>query len=304
MSRAVGQSALIAGAVTAVGLIALPVQLLELGIASIGLSEMLPVLGPPIGWPVRIVLALTGAVLASGLSAGLGGDGGPRTKIISGDRTMGWKNFGLHHLARIARGEDIRTDQPVARPFRPELVVDADPLPRRREDMHPDAPPRAPLIASRDLPAVELAPVQLTVVETVSAPPPAAAPQTYVSPVRDTTNETRARPLPRSPEPLSETDINWVRDLLAQREAKIRPVTTDAPLPVSGPTLVNDSLMAMLDRFEQGVSQRIALNGSAIVAEIEGYYAETAPAPVAQPVQEDPLGAALDALKKLSAGAR
>jgi len=307
------QSALIAGAVTAACLIALPVGLLELGIASIGLSELLPVLAPPIGWPVRIVLALAAAAIVAALSAGLGGSenqgiapGGKRPGR-KGKDTMGWaKSLGLHHLARLARGEEAASHAPVATPRppafpKPELVADADTdlLPRRRGDRHPDAPPRAPLMASRDLPAA----IELSIVEAAPVSEPAnEPPMAYVSPVRDTTHEDRPRPLPRSPEPLSDSDLGWVRGLLSERGDKS--VTDDATpaRPSEG------SLLAMVDRFEQGVSRRIALIDSAsAIARVEGDAAPAAPAAAnpETPVDEaqemdDALDAALETLRKLS----
>ncbi|CAN5200353.1 hypothetical protein BH10PSE13_BH10PSE13_25350 [soil metagenome] len=323
------QGALIAAAVTVLCLIAIPVELLELGIASIGLSELLPVLAPPIGWPVRIVLVLVGAAIAAALSAALGGGGskdnmpGAKRPGRKGNDSMGWaKSLGLHHLARLARGEEAASHAAASTPRaptfpKPELVADADLLPRRRGDMHPDAPPRAPLIASRDLPAA----IELTVVETgpASAPPP-VPPMPYVSPVRDTTHEDRPRPLPRSPEPLSDSDLGWVRGLLAPRREQSASFTdemSEAPLleasagvtPASG---MEGSLLAMVDRFEQGVSRRIALLDSAnAIARLDGDAAFAAPvacdpeAPLDEAQEIDgALDAALETLKKLSTKVR
>lgn len=318
--RARRQSALIAGGVTGLCLIAVPPALLELATASLGLSETLPLLAPPFGWPVRIAMALTGAVLAGALSAGLGGPEMP-TRKTKRNESMGWaKSLGLHHLARIARGEDsapvAAAPQAPAYP-RPELVAATDMTPRRRSDRHPDAPPRAPLMASRDLPTVP----ELTLVETGPASaPPVPAPAPYVSPVRDTTADARPRPLPRAPEPLSEADLHWVRGKLAEREA----VAKIAPAPVRAPVTVpveiapapdaDATLMTMLDRFEQGVSRRIALRDAAVaMSRVEESLpnlrsAAAKPEPVVTTNEaaafDDALGAALDTLRKLSAKAR
>lgn len=340
--------ATIAGLVTLTCLIAVPPELVELGFASTGLSELLPVLAPPIGWPVRIVLALSGAALAAVLGAGQGGNVQPLTMKggrpgMKGIGIMGWaQSLGLHHLARIARGESEGRDTapmaPSARTLK--MVPSHDALPRSRKDRHPDAPPRAPLVASRDLPPVpafsseaEPAAPQLTLVESPGDAVPPVTPMPRLSPVRDTTGKVRARPLPRSPQPLSDSDLGWVRDLLVREDrveqpvepAVIAPVRQDAPAsPAAAKAFLADiaavetdpsiPLLSLVDRFEQGVAHRAALRDAADAQARagEGLTGHAGPSIPVEPAQDgDPalhgarevdqaLSAALETLRKLS----
>jgi hypothetical protein len=120
-----------------------------------------------------------------------------------------------------------------------------------RGDWHPDAPPRSPIVASRDLPSFESDNQPMTVDD-------GARPVIVSRPVRDLIDEVRARPLPRSPEPLSEIGLDAVRALLADRRADTGTGILD--LALEG-TLVPDDLplSALLDRFEQQIDRRIAM---------------------------------------------
>lgn len=317
------QGAAIAGAIAGSCIAAVPAGLLELFFSSVGLSELVPVLAPPIGWPVRIALALLGAVLVAALMAGSGAVVGNRQPGGKGRTTMGWtQSLGLHHIARLARGETGVTADSVKRAPRLRRSSEdkaRDMLARRRADLHPDAPPRAPLSASRDLPQV----AELTVVETAPDSLPEPSPR-LATPIRDTTDEVRPRPLPRAPEPLSDSDLNWVRNLLDGEEtvapAALVPETLAAILPETVPAAAADaSLMTLLDRFEQGVGERIALRDAAdaqlrvedsMAVASELAPAEPAPieeAPAVQPASDmtmdEALNAALETLRKLSAKA-
>jgi hypothetical protein len=127
-----------------------------------------------------------------------------------------------------------------------------------RGDWHPDAPPRSPIVASRDLPSFETEARRITADE-------GARPVIVNRPVRDLINEAQARPLPRSPEPLSEIGLDAVRALLADRNAETETPEGEAEtgildLALEG-TIVPDDLplSALLDRFEQEVDRRIAM---------------------------------------------
>ncbi|HEX7874118.1 MAG TPA: hypothetical protein VF475_14480 [Sphingobium sp.] len=332
------QGAVIAGAIVGACMIAVPAGLLDLLVSSTGLSEFVPVLAPPVGWPVRIALALLGAAVAVALSLGSGTQDriDDRQTRRKRNAIMGWtQSLGLHHLARLARGQGsepvYRSDPRVAitpdmrspRLRRSPQDKVQDTLARHRADLHPDAPPRAPLMASRDLPVV----AELTVVETLadhaSAPEPLAP---LATPIRDTTDQVRPRPLPRAPEPFSDSDLNWMRGLLdAKPEADVQaqPVSSEplsSILPetsggVTGAEVPADaSLLSMLDRFENGVSQRIALRDAAdakvriedtLAGPLTSAPVVVAPtaSPVEQPEMDAALSAALETLKALSAKA-
>jgi hypothetical protein len=126
-----------------------------------------------------------------------------------------------------------------------------------RGDWHPDAPPRSPIVASRDLPSFETGNQPLAVGY--------ARPLIVSRPVRDLINEVQARPLPRSPEPLSEIGLDAVRALLADRNAETETPEGEAEtgildLALEGTILPDDlPLSALLDRFEQEVDRRIAM---------------------------------------------
>jgi hypothetical protein len=127
-----------------------------------------------------------------------------------------------------------------------------------RGDWHPDARPRSPIVASRDLPSFAPEARPLSVDD-------GARPVTISRPVRDLINEAQARPLPRSPEPLSEIGLDAVHALLADRnvEAETPEGEADAgilDLALEG-TIVPDDLplSALIDRFEQEVDRRIAM---------------------------------------------
>lgn len=107
----------------------------------------------------------------------------------------------------------------------------AEALPRRRRDRHPDAPPRRPLFASRDLPAPEA-------VHQAEAMLPTADPLAA----------------PRAPEPMSDAQV-----------AQLMAVATARPVPVPPrvppqwerrlPRVATGNLAALADRFEQGAAR-------------------------------------------------
>lgn len=126
-----------------------------------------------------------------------------------------------------------------------------------RGDWHPDAPPRSPIVASRDLPSFD-----------TDKQPRAVdyeRPVIVSRPVRDLIDEAQARPLPRSPEPLSETGLDAVRALLADRNAEMETPEGEADagildLALEGTILPDDlPLSALLDRFEEQIDRRIAM---------------------------------------------
>lgn len=310
-------------AVTAVaaalaGLI-VPVELVELTAASAGLSEAVPVLAPPIGWGARLGFAAMLAVTAVAL-VWVFGVPAPRRK---GKGIMGWpRSFGWRELARFARGErDEAFAGRYAGAERPSATIHHlhDALPRRRADLHPDAPPRPPLMASRDLPAVESPPerrVPAAAEWRAAAPAEGMAPA--AEPVRHEREPIQPRPLPRSPQPLSDAQLDALRRLLV-----------DSPAPASGSEHLRDDegetnasgeisrdaagapLESLVDRFERQVERRIAMEQAmSAVAKAEqamtrgaGVQRE-AVSPRSADTVDQALDAALATLKKLSGGDR
>jgi hypothetical protein len=141
--------AALVGAAAAAALLATPVGLLEMIVASSGFSEALPAAAPPLGLTARLLMAGFAALLAIGLLAMLRRDPpvaddeweeDGRGGRVQGANKMG---FAFSKLTALARGRAM----PVAEPDAPTL---------RRADAHPDAPPRPPIFASRDFDGVEI----------------------------------------------------------------------------------------------------------------------------------------------------
>ncbi|HTH27606.1 MAG TPA: hypothetical protein VL918_03960 [Sphingobium sp.] len=119
----------------------------------------------------------------------------------------------------------------------------------RAPDAHNDASPRAPILASRDLPRLEPEPGRPAVV-------------------------TRPRSMPRSPQPLSEAQLDEIRAILAGQDEVAAPaVQSPEPeaeedadildLSLVGTILTDDMpLSRLVDRFEQQVDCRIAIADS------------------------------------------
>ncbi|MBB4147764.1 hypothetical protein [Sphingobium scionense] len=123
----------------------LPVGLVEMLVASSGLSEAIPAAAPPLGMKARLLLAGFAALMGVGIVAAVRRNGsdaphgrlrisGRRHPGVQGARKMG---FAFAKLTALARGRNVPAAEEVAPA-------------QRRADAHPDAPPRPPIFASRD----------------------------------------------------------------------------------------------------------------------------------------------------------
>ena len=275
--RAGPYRAAIAGATASAIALVVPVELLEVAVASAGLSEAVPALAPPLDWVARIGVALLIGLMIAALFWAFSGLAlllGRRKMTIAWPRGLSWDS-----LTRIARGIDNDGAYTSARGGRdrffekPAFAQPVDWRPRRSADLHPDAPPRPPIMASRDLPAIESEPRPVRV-----AARGAEAPMVSVSALLA---DTGARAMPRSPEPLSETQLDSIRDLLASQVARAEASWPAGPTPKSVAPVANESmdddtdilslteadmlfdeapLTSLLDRFEQQVERKIAIN--------------------------------------------
>ena len=165
--------AAVAGGLAALGVAMIPVPALEALVMDSGLPSILAAAEPPLGATARLAVALgTGAFVGAfmWLSA----------FILLGSRGL-----------TIGEAEDIALD--------PEEV----PLPvLRRADAHPDAPPRPPLLATRDLgrPFLEI--------RAATPAPPAPAPEDEhidfdaIFPPRAITPPKAPEPVAQAPEPV------------------------------------------------------------------------------------------------------
>jgi hypothetical protein len=122
----------------------IPVGLIEMVVASSGLSETLPSAAPPLGLKARLLLAGFAALMAVGLMGVMRRQDRPaeqqgRRLRVQGASKMG---FAFSKLTALARGRSAPVDR------------DAPLL--RRADAHPDAPARAPIFASRDFNGLDI----------------------------------------------------------------------------------------------------------------------------------------------------
>lgn len=133
----------------ALAVLSMPVGLVEMLVASSGMTEMLPSAAPPLGMKARLLVAAFAALMAIGTiavlrrdppSAGTIYSGRGRGKRVQGARKMGFALSRLTALARGRRGSPVHRDAPVL----------------RRADAHPDAPARAPIYASRDFVGLDI----------------------------------------------------------------------------------------------------------------------------------------------------
>lgn len=142
----------LAGAGAALVILSAPVGLIELVVASTGLSEALPAAAPPLGMTARVLIAGFAALMAVGLVWAMGRQaaGVPRIghaphresphRDMQGAGKMG---FAMSKLAALARGRILSP----AGGHAPVL---------RRADAHPDAPSRPPIFASRDFSGLDI----------------------------------------------------------------------------------------------------------------------------------------------------
>jgi hypothetical protein len=262
----------IAGTLAAVTVLAVPTSMIELATASAGLSELVPALAPPIAWPFHLALALGAGGVASVLALTMRRVAEPSEQR---ETAMPWtQDPGRHALAGI--GGDGETGPPYDSPLidMPRIAGQSDSaLQRRRADMHPDAPPRAPIIASRDLPNIfNLLPVDPETDSAVQFIPLTLR----GSPVRDTTGAARPRPLPCSPEPFSDADLAAMRARLAAPAPVVACPVAQVETPVVD-TPLDAPLDILIARFEQGVGRRIAMRDAAdALTRVETAHSEMA----------------------------
>jgi hypothetical protein len=193
-------AAVVLGALAALGVAAMPVTGLESLVMDSGLPSVVAAAEPPLGLTARVGMALlTGAFV--GLFVWLA------AFILVGTRSV--------MLGRIPEASDEEVPMPVL----------------RRADAHPDAPPRPPLLATRDLgtPFLDVravdARMNAEVDEVVSSAEKIEAP---VEPIE--------QPLPRDLEqPLSAFDPDAILAVPMPPPIKLPPIRRAPPPPVFAP---------------------------------------------------------------------
>lgn len=236
--------AIAVGACVALACMVMPSSVLEAMILDSGVPALLPAAEPPLGWTARTALAMIaggGASAAAWLAAFLllGGEG-----IVSIPLS----------LPRLPDGRALARWIGRLRPARTVADADASVPVLRRADAHPDAPARAPLLATRDLgtPFLEVrapAPVERDLPRDLDAPlsafDPHAIPEVPAEPIR------AIAPLHAVPNPAVPEDGERFEAF------ELRP---PVPQPLSQPPIAaprtDATIHALLDRLERGVSTR------------------------------------------------
>lgn len=132
-----------------------PADLLELATKNSGLPAIIPATAPPLGSTARLVFTVVAACGASALTAlVLPWSGRKENKARGGASVM---TFQFSKLKALIGRRKTANDEGFAFDVE-ELHVDPMPV-LRRSDAHPDAPPRVPLFASRDLGHEALPPI-------------------------------------------------------------------------------------------------------------------------------------------------
>lgn len=280
--------AAVAAAGGALALASVPVPLIEIALASSGISELVPAAAPPLGGTARALVSALGALLGGGAALALLPSGAAWTQDREGRDTMGSAVEKI--VAFVRRGKE---------PAEPVAPVADVPL-LRRADAHPDAPARAPIMASRDLGEAPLAGVDAPEPAfPAPQPPPAAAwlepaapepvmPESAM-PLAEAPSAPAGLAMPRAPEPLP-----WevIKAEMARIAAAMQSPPADAAAtvaPAASPATENappPSIGDLTARLERGLARRqLIAPGRAFVATQETPPAPEAPAaPQAAPV--------------------
>jgi len=226
----------------------IPVRLYEVVLSTTGFSEILPAAAPPLGGNARMLIVIAIGLLSAGIVAALL----PGGKPAAGSTSKGtYMSFVFARLGTLVRGRKP-TEQDGVEELR--LIESEQHVVLRRSDAHPDAPPREPLSARRDLGEEALPPV---IRDEGGDGPQTAVPEPIV---RDITGQA----MPRAPEPLPWEDIQAEMDRLLhvarERDAAfaryddIVPADQGDDDPEREPTITE-----LADRLERGLARRRAL---------------------------------------------
>lgn len=236
--------------------------MLELLVRASGLPAFVPAAAPPLGDTARLGFIGLAALLASGsvllvLALVLAGQ---RRRAIKRqeDEIMG---FMTSKFTGLFRKDMQRIEAEAAAEMEEEPPVELAPS-VRRSDAHPDAPPRAPLVISRDL-AGEASPIL------------GEEPRGPI--VEDITGLS----MPRVPEPLPWEAIESEMNRLLGG-VRFRPVGEQASS-AQRPDIANQSISELTERLERGLAR---LRGG-MTAEPQETGNDVAPRTVPDPVPED-----------------
>lgn len=216
--------AALAGLAAALLILWMPVGMVEMLVASSGLSEALPAAAPPLGLKARLMMAGFAGLMAVGVvglarrDSGVPAleDGKGRAHRVQGAHKMGFAFSKLTALARGRAMSDVEQDTPVL----------------RRADAHPDAPSRPPIFASRDFDGLDIFP---------RADSGRRALVANREPANESVVPLGNLAMPAAPMPLAEADL--------PHPAFLRPAG-----PFATPTLVRDDVAEEIeDEFVQAI---------------------------------------------------
>lgn len=280
-----------AGSAAALAMLSVPVPLIELIVASSGLSEIVPAAAPPLGVSARAIMAGFAGLMGMGVSLTLI----PRSAAIADrpaqdlEEGQGIMGFALGKLTTFTRGRG-----------RTKPLVDVGGTPAeavpvlRRADAHPDAPARRPIFASEDFGGAQIF--------AAATPAPAVEREDALSitsmadaldfvdedAVVEIAAELEAEPvtfgtfgdlsMPRSPDPLEDRTI--LTEAIEALPAVEEPVAEAVAMPAARAPLDSLSIAELVDRFEHGIARRKALaQAAAAVQQVGAVLAETGRAP-------------------------
>lgn len=302
--RSPGVIALGGGIAAAVGSSFIPMNAIEGFVGAYGIAELLPAAAPPLGNTARLALSagigtLTAGALLALLPRGETDTMGFETAVkksaavadvkpaATAAGTAGAAGFGASKLAGWLRTLRFgKTEAPAG------VVTDFADINRlrvRTSDKHPDAPARAPILASSDLgapldgparpamPVADAAPLDLGKAQ-VFVPPAPVVPEPMAPPtLRFAPPPLTEDPVETAPEPMPELDTALDHAAVATPEPVVQPLqepvidpipqsaaeveTVFAPSPAnadSGPELGELSLSGLLERLESGLARRRA----------------------------------------------
>jgi hypothetical protein len=163
--------AMVGAIVAAVAAMFIPVGALESIAGSTGLSELVPAARAPLGDTARALIAFglgatTLAVLAFALLRQDSAPSVPASDWAADGDAPSFKD----RMARVKLPSLAMPKMPWQKDE--DDITDLADLPKLRNgDVHPDAPPRRPLVASQDLPVLDLVDVRVPVVEEIADEP-------------------------------------------------------------------------------------------------------------------------------------
>jgi len=227
-----------------------PISFYEFAFSSSGISEAIPAAAPPLGSTARSLIVIGGAIVSAAIVASIlpkgraGGRGAEKGNIMT---------FAFSKLVALARGGTKADKTPLnLEDSRP--LYEPEPAPAvRRSDAHPDAPPRSPVFASRELGSEALPPVEDISHDEHNVPDHSV----------ESVEGNADLAMPRTPEPLPWAKIEQEMDrlLAGARMPEVREGQGDteaSPLP---------SIHELADRLESGLAKRRALRNLEPVAD-------------------------------------